>query len=56
MRKIVAYLGFYLDLRDNLGIISDVFGHEKTIGNGLRWLGSIVFTQTGLQVTAVTKP
>ena len=44
-KKFCGRCGFYLDLWDNLGMVSGVLGHEEFIGNGPRWLGSMVFAQ-----------
>ena len=41
----IWYSSFYFEYRDKLGMVSGVLGHEKTIGNGPRWLGSIFFTK-----------
>ena len=44
----MGYFGLYFELRDKLGMVSGVLGHEKTIGSVPRWLGSMVSRKTAV--------
>ena len=38
----MGYFSFYFEFTDKLGMVSGVLGHEKSIGNASKWLGSTV--------------
>ena len=44
----MKYFGLYFKLRDKLGMVSGVLGHEKFIGGGPRWLGLTVFPKSAV--------